>query len=179
MEHDSKIKTFRYPELSRSAPAIRLMTFTSVGDDAFLEYAPESFELDSFPPFTALSYTWGSLFLVEDVSLGTYQSAIWDEPNYLAICNQQSIHLRKNLYEALQTLRQGEDRCVYLWVDDICINQMDDDERTSQVGLMSDIYGRADMVIAWLGPELECLEKAHALLYNFGTGIMEMIMRDS
>ena len=178
MDSETGPKTFRYPELSTTVPAIRLMSFASGCADTSLEYTLESFELNSLPPFTALSYTWGDPFRVEDDSEGIDSSDIWDQSNHLAFCNQQPVQLRKNLYEALQTIKQRDDRPTYVWVDAICINQLDDDERSSQVGLMSDIYGRADLVIAWLGSELESSEKAEALLYTFGTGISNMIRRD-
>ena len=40
-----------------------------------------------------------------------------------------------------------------LWVDAICINQGDLDERARQVRRMREIYGSAWAVIAWLGGE--------------------------
>jgi hypothetical protein len=43
---------------------------------------------------------------------------------------------------------------------------------------MSDIYGQADQVIAWLGLKDESSQRAHGLLYGFGTGISHMIKRD-
>ena len=38
-----------------------------------------------------------------------------------------------------------------MWIDAICINQKDDDEKSTQVALMRDIYHFADEVIVWLG----------------------------
>jgi len=189
-----------YPELSTAVSAIRLISFAaepSTGEGSLLEYTLESYELSSLPPFTALSYTWGSPFPAEgsderysvgseagseagseETSEETNSTENWDEPIHLAICNQQPVYLRKNLYEALQTMKLRDDRPAYLWVDAICINQSDGDERSSQVGLMSDIYSQADLIIAWLGPEDESSRRAHDLLYTFGTGIEEMILRD-
>ncbi len=40
---------------------------------------------------------------------------------------------------------------TYLWVDAICINQSDPDERGHQVRLMDRIYSEADCVSIWLG----------------------------
>ena len=39
----------------------------------------------------------------------------------------------------------------YLWVDALCIDQTNIQERASQVSLMGDIYSTADRVIIWLG----------------------------
>lgn len=38
-----------------------------------------------------------------------------------------------------------------LWVDAVCINQRDVDERTQQVSMMRDIYASAEQVFIWLG----------------------------
>jgi hypothetical protein len=39
----------------------------------------------------------------------------------------------------------------YYWIDAICINQNDNEERSAQVLLMTKIYAKSDMVILWLG----------------------------
>ena len=64
--------------------------------------------------------------------------------------NNQSFRVGHNLYLALLHLRSP----VYpicMWVDAICINQADIEERNRQVSLMSFIYTRAIKVVAWLG----------------------------
>ena len=40
-----------------------------------------------------------------------------------------------------------------MWIDALCINQKDRDERSQQVKLMGAIYRGAAQVIAWLGPD--------------------------
>ena len=40
----------------------------------------------------------------------------------------------------------------YLWVDALCINQNDAQERSEQVRNMRQIYSRADEVFSWVGP---------------------------
>lgn len=60
------------------------------------------------------------------------------------------IKVPRNLFLALRRLRRSEDEQL-LWVDSICINQKDDNERTQQVALMSNIYSLADKVLIWLG----------------------------
>jgi hypothetical protein len=39
----------------------------------------------------------------------------------------------------------------YLWIDAISINQETLEERNHQVGIMGEIYSRAECVIIWLG----------------------------
>ncbi|KAH9209884.1 heterokaryon incompatibility protein-domain-containing protein [Leptodontidium sp. 2 PMI_412] len=58
--------------------------------------------------------------------------------------------ITKNAYLALRDLRSQEQDQV-LWIDALCINQDDKDERGKQVQQMRSIYGGAKRVIIWLG----------------------------
>jgi hypothetical protein len=84
-------------------------------------------------PYEALSYVWGDQ---------QNKKRILVDGGYLDITN--------NLYEALLRLRDCRKARV-LWVDAICINQADVQERANQVGIMPKIYAYASQVIAWLG----------------------------
>jgi hypothetical protein len=66
----------------------------------------------------------------------------------------KSLSISPNLHAALQRLRsQHEQRS--LWVDAICINQNDNEEKASQVGNMRVIFASAAQVVVWLGEEEE------------------------
>ncbi|KAK5281325.1 hypothetical protein LTR20_007001 [Exophiala xenobiotica] len=56
-----------------------------------------------------------------------------------------------NLFLALSQLRFPETERL-LWVDQLCINQIDIPERNSSVLLMCDIYRQATSTVVWLGP---------------------------
>jgi hypothetical protein len=59
-----------------------------------------------------------------------------------------------NLYGALRRLRAtAETRIV--WIDALCINQEDLDERSQQVNLMGAIYEGCQQVLIWLGDSYE------------------------
>jgi hypothetical protein len=62
--------------------------------------------------------------------------------------------ISKNLKMALWALRTN-DEVRQLWVDAICINQGDTEERNQQVPRMDRIYGGAQNVCIWLGEEGE------------------------
>jgi hypothetical protein len=88
--------------------------------------------------FTALSYVWGD---EEDQEVVLLQKDTGAKVPY---------KVSRNLYLALQHLRSpAADRV--LWVDAICINQKDLEERSLQVLLMRDIYHSAEEVLVWLG----------------------------
>jgi hypothetical protein len=57
----------------------------------------------------------------------------------------------KTLGLAMKYLRREKDRI--LWIDAICINQSDMEERSSQVSIMSLIYTHAQRVCVWLGED--------------------------
>ncbi|KAI5364716.1 Putative heterokaryon incompatibility [Septoria linicola] len=83
--------------------------------------------------FEALSYVWG------------------DQQHTTAIqVNGFLFQAAKNLEEALRRLRHPERQRI-LWIDAICIDQTDNEERTQQVGLMGEIYSQAQQVLVWLG----------------------------
>lgn len=91
---------------------------------------------DEEPPYyCALSYAWGDA--TDKVSIAL---------------NGQILMVTRNLHDALQQFRD-EARFLgkYLWIDALCINQDDIDERPAQVKRMSDIYTRACSVVTWLG----------------------------
>jgi WD repeat-containing protein 55 len=87
--------------------------------------------------YTALSYVWGNSAFVKPVT-----------------CNGNPFKATLNLDLALRYLRRT-DVSVMLWVDQICINQGDLNEKTQQVLLMGKIYGRAWNTLVWLGEEAD------------------------
>jgi hypothetical protein len=83
--------------------------------------------------YEALSYTWGG-----------------EEKPYSITIEEQTLDVTTNLYAALLRLRDRSlDRI--LWVDAICIDQSNLEERKQQVQLMAKIYSKAHRVIVWLG----------------------------
>jgi hypothetical protein len=76
-------------------------------------------------------------------------------PSCQRFADDYVVHLER--LQALQRLGWPED---WLWIDALCIDQLDDHERTHQVGIMSEIFGRADLVISWLGPAYNNSEHA-------------------
>lgn len=87
---------------------------------------------------------------------------------------EQLASRRLQSLESLRELRRKlkELDCSYwpedwLWVDALCIDQSNADERTHQVGIMSEIFGRADQVISWLGPAYDNSEHAMSAIATY------------
>jgi hypothetical protein len=65
-------------------------------------------------------------------------------------CNSIPVYVTQNLYSALIHLRD-KSRPMSLWVDALCINQRDKDEKSVQIQRMGDIYRQSARTIVWLG----------------------------
>jgi hypothetical protein len=62
--------------------------------------------------------------------------------------------VRENLFNFLAQYRTNGDKS-YVWIDAICIDQSSIRKRNHQVALMGKVYSKANMVIAWLGADLD------------------------
>lgn len=84
----------------------------------------------------------------------------------------------KNLAQALRQLRRRDsNRC--LWVDAICINQVDIVERNNQVQQMARIYKEARHVHIWLGASNEPSEIAMEFLKSVNARVEQCMMSQS
>ncbi|KAF2429737.1 hypothetical protein EJ08DRAFT_698008 [Tothia fuscella] len=73
----------------------------------------------------------------------------------------KSVPLTQNLWEALTTLSGPTQKLpllAWIWIDAVCIDQLSDAEKSSQILLMNDIYGRADNVNVWLSRDTTDVE---------------------
>ncbi|KAK5659153.1 hypothetical protein OQA88_1243 [Cercophora sp. LCS_1] len=112
---------------------------------------------------------------------GSYEalSYCWGDPkrSYAIVCNDKPFPVTKNLFAALGRLRHAN-KPRTLWVDAMCINQSDNDEKSAQVSLMADIYRGCSRTLIWLGEEAEALaavgfaiaERVHACFVR-GNGL--------
>ncbi|KAH6673441.1 heterokaryon incompatibility protein-domain-containing protein [Halenospora varia] len=99
--------------------------------------------------FEAISYCWES-----------------EERERIIVLDNQEILVPKNLEAALQATRDLPERNhgMKFWVDFLCINQDDTQEKNYQVKLMQSIFTKAFAIIVWLGPEIDDSEQAIDLL---------------
>lgn len=89
--------------------------------------------LEDAPAYSAISYCWGKSVNRGSVHIGH---------SYISVTD--------NLEDALRHLRQSNQNTI-LWVDAICIDQSNIDERHRQIRLMQRIYQSSRMTLIWLG----------------------------
>lgn len=119
-------------------------------------YALKTLSLNDPPIYKALSYTWGDINSKKSL-----------------ILNGATCLITKNLDVALRHL-QHEDSPEPLWVDSLCINQEDNDEKSEQVQRMKSIYESASKVIVWLGPSANNSDLVMNFLAELGKQACEL-----
>ncbi|KAI1185657.1 heterokaryon incompatibility protein-domain-containing protein [Nemania serpens] len=106
------------------------------------ELMEEELNDDNPPSYAAISYTWSS-----------------QSPSRRILCHGKALAVTENCEAILRRFRQG-DKMSYLWIDAICIDQSNVNERNIQVAMMEDIYRLAEVVAVWLGPLTERTQEA-------------------
>ena len=92
--------------------------------------------------YEALSYVWGDLNNPQPIYIDKHPFVV-TENLHLALS-----HLRNRNFERI------------IWVDAVCINQTNDEEKEQQIQFMVKIYGQANRVIVWLGKMTENSDQA-------------------
>lgn len=148
------MEPYRHTRLNDEQDEIRLFQIL-YDQQPGLTCSLQTFELNKCPEYVALSYEWGPPETLESITVaGT------------------SLSIRINLWHCLKAIRAGlktskyqlptsplsrairQDReGMYIWCDQVCIDQTHLQERNHQVGMMRKIYSSAVEVLAWLGPE--------------------------
>jgi hypothetical protein len=133
---------YQYTPLNKNNTEIRLLRLLpgKRKDAIHILIDHVSFSDDHKPEYEALSYTWGDSSERANIAVGR--------------SGEHSLTITKNLAEALPYLRR-EDMPRIFWIDAICVNQADLDERSRQVSLMASLYLHAHAVVVWLGPEAQ------------------------
>lgn len=126
------LSKYEYDHLE-SKQHIRIMTIKpwlgKKNDEEPVHVHLEQYPVSKCPRYQALSYTWGQPLRSDRVLV--------DDRFYISVT--------PNLLRALMQLRCK--KSVTIWIDAICINQEDIDERSAQVRFMAPIYYGAQEII--------------------------------
>ena len=121
---------------------------------------------EKFSKYFALSYTWGH----------AVQEDFVDNFSHVIDCNDRRVPIGVNLNDALQHLFVDSSFSPQLlWIDAICIDQSNLEERGQQVQMMSQIFGRASQVIVWLGKEDSDARVASDLLQEYVPALRKIL----
>jgi hypothetical protein len=157
---------YHYSSLDVTKNEIRVLALhhaDNFTDPIIAELKNHSLDDESYTTmYQALSYTWGPPVFDGSIQL-----------------NGCAFPVTENLETALRFMRgkrQGPYGAVWpasagptlWWIDQICINQSDVDERNHQISLMRRIYKLASAVSVWLGEEAEDSSTAMELLNKLG-----------
>ncbi|KAL0778925.1 hypothetical protein CaCOL14_005183 [Colletotrichum acutatum] len=130
--NDAPVTNHDYVPLDMLVGEIRILVVTPSEDReapviAHLAHCPMVCEVR----YHALSYTWGNPGDTVEI-----------------VVNDQKMQVRRNLEQALRTIRSKK-VAMPIWIDALCIDQLNVAERTRQVARMFDIYDRASQVICY------------------------------
>ena len=162
----------RYESLKSNA-AIRLLSIKPGYPSETLECGLIVINnLDDAPPYEALSYVWGDEDFAEPIVCNGIATTVtanlgkalkhlrplasWNYANTWD--KNHRLHSSRNTWKGFATHRFEKYHAAsptesLIWIDALCINQDDLQERATQVKLMGRIYGRAEFVNIWLGEE--------------------------
>lgn len=131
-----------YDPLDPDRRQIRLISLHRATDPTKLVSVKlEPVDFTSETEYIALSYVWGDRSATADILVNNVPFAVG--------LNLASALSEFHLHNLLCGVPDG--RPLRVWVDAICINQHDLDERARQVAFMGDIYGNATHIFSWLG----------------------------
>ena len=125
-----------YQPLNSTGYQIRLLDLKAGQDNDEIVCTLRHVDLVDKPDYCALSYYWGAPVAASALKSITVDGTI--------VNIRPAVHsFLSSLVSHLQTLT--------VWLDVICIDQENNEERQSQVSLMSTIFGSARNVYVWLG----------------------------
>jgi hypothetical protein len=130
---------FRYIYSPLAERSFRLLVlFPGTGDEE-IKFQLLHTHINNPPTFEAISYAWGD---------GKKTAKVYSFQN---MANEgRVLWVSQNLHDALKQFRYSSTSRI-LWADAMCINQLDIEERSSQVAIMRLIYKRCFRVLVWLG----------------------------
>jgi hypothetical protein len=158
----------RYEYHEIEAPVFRLLRLSKydarIDQEQVLQGALKEIHVGNSASFDAISYVWGS---------GDKTECLWINNEV----GRQIVPITRNCRDILRHLRDNFG-VRNVWIDAVCINQSSSDaaerEKSSQIKLMTQIYGSARRVYIWLGPGSEDHASDNALdwLRNISVGNM-------
>lgn len=146
---------YRHQPLDVENHQIRLLKLRDLSEHT-KDYCLDAFDFKKAPHYIALSYTWGD-----------------KRPTGFISINGKKFEIRINLLNFLSTYKTAK----YLWIDQICIDQSNDEERSHQVKFMGNIYSQCDFVLVWLRDESTYIPSTQQAARDFNNGIQSYLTK--
>jgi hypothetical protein len=156
-----------YKSLDPSKLEIRLLRIcppTTETETETIRCIQETVLLTPFLFFRALSYEWGP----------PDDPKYHDVSNDCVVVNGEIVKTTPNLRLALRHLKHN----AWYWIDALCINQNDPNERGHQVGMMTRIFEQAFAIDVWLGSHAKDSHLAMDLLHELD-GLDDLVVAGS
>lgn len=168
-----------YEPLDRDAKEIRLISIMpSEDDDEPLSCLMTKTTISaSKTNYMALSYCWGDMEKQQGITISNFHKNPEGTPIFEPF---NPFRVTENLFNALKSIRrtlQAQEApflSVRFWVDALCINQGDNEERAHQVSMMDQIYENAGYVWIWIGDGEE-IQKGIGMMKLFGEFVHEVL----
>lgn len=160
--HETRTQTlaaFKFQKL-RFADSIRILNLKHGASADPIHATLTEHRLSKLPQFECVSYTWGKPVFSETIYVDKIPFKI-TENLHSALLRlrkpKESRHAKGFIKDGIRSLwRSGKRRQNRaLWIDAICINQNNDDEKAIQVWMMGRIFSQATRVLVWLGEGTE------------------------
>ncbi|KAF4630994.1 hypothetical protein G7Y89_g7140 [Cudoniella acicularis] len=152
---------YQYSPFDPKQRQIRLVTLEPGDWPDGIRCRVEAIPFDEQPTYEALSYVWGDANKRRPIQL-----------------NDHLFEVTENLWLVMRRVRHHTIRRV-LWVDAICINQADDEEKSQQVAMMGEIYRGCQNAIIWLGEDPDTAETgSKSVIASRACEILEMLGAD-
>lgn len=136
----SRTPPYLYSPIDPELNQIRLVTLYPGRWSEPIRCSLRTVSLSDKPKYQALSYAWGD----------------WTNRKLIRV-GGKNFWVTQNLWLGLRRLRiRWEPRT--LWIDAICINQADDEEKTHQVSRMARIFEMCASGLVWLGEDPVAVE---------------------
>lgn len=147
-----------FPALAITNSYIRLLRIELASgsrlDSECLQCTSRAFRFpDAVPPYEALSWTWGDPKQTDVLVLNGFQHRV---------SSNLTGFLKRYRHQRVQR---------YLWIDALCINQNDKQEKQEQIQIMHRIYAASTKFTIWLGEKPEEIDLHPMLAHYMRTGL--------
>jgi hypothetical protein len=140
--------TFSHVPLDTTSQSIRLLTVCPQAQGGIVrcDIVHSTISEDSYD---CLSYRWGN-----------------DAPSNRILINDKVYLVRDNLYQFLLIAQSAPLLQRRIWIDAICIDQSNAEEKNHQVQQMGLLYANARTVHIWLGPAADSQRQVFSLMIS-------------